>query len=198
MISCAASPLDSNPCFPSSATVTMSSGASVLIDTLKEGDSVLASTIDGVITHDTVTLLSIAKPDATASFVSLSTSSNLTLSLTAGHHLPVGTTCCAQLKKAQDIKLGETVWTAQAGSIRPTVITNKLITHSKGLHSPVLMAGGFPIVDGFITAFDSINKVALAKKGLSSILTACQATGTCALFRDLFFDKDGEYVTATH
>jgi hypothetical protein len=53
-----------NPCFPSSATVTMADGTTSRIDALKAGDAIIATTIDGTLTTDTVSPLSIAYPTA--------------------------------------------------------------------------------------------------------------------------------------
>lgn len=158
----------------------------------------LATTLDGFPISDTVTLLSIAKPKAVAPFISL-TANNMTLMLTAEHHLPVGSPCCKTVKKAKDVVEGEIIWTSGAqGTINSAVVTKKgLDTFGTGLHSPVLMNGGFPVVNGFVTSFDSIEKVSLAKHGLPSILQACKVTGTCELFRDLFFGDDKKYVASS-
>jgi hypothetical protein len=43
----------------------------------------------------------------------------------------------------------------------------------------VLAAGGFPIIDGFVTSFDDLRSVTLASYGLPHVLRACKATGTC-------------------
>ena len=182
-----------DPCFPSDAKVTLANGTVVSIDSLTKGDTIFVATLDGVIATDEVTLLSIALPERTAPFISLSTA-NATLRLTSEHHLPVGPTCCDSVKKAKDVVKGDVVWTANTKAISSMVITEVSVANGVGLHSPVLMNGGFPIVDGFVTSFDSLEKVKLARKGLSSVLEACTATGTCELFRNLFFGGDEKYV----
>ena len=91
------------PCFPGSAKVTLASGKVSTVDTLKEGDSIVAATADGSLTTDTVSFLSLAKPSASvADFVHLRTAS-ANLTLTPAHHLPVGKTCCSELKQAKDV-----------------------------------------------------------------------------------------------
>ena len=76
--------------------MTKADGTPARIVALKEGDAILAATADGALTLDTVSLLSIAKPDASASFVMLTTNHTLTagakanLTLTPEHHVPVG------------------------------------------------------------------------------------------------------------
>ena len=114
--------------------------------------------------------------------------------MTAEHHLPVGPMCCGHLKKAKDVVEGDIVWTAHSKRISSAVVTKRSIVNGVGLHSPVLMNGGFPIVDDFVTSFDSIEKISLARKGLSSVLSACTATGTCELFRNVFFGQDEKYI----
>ena len=49
---------EAEPCFPSSATVTKADGTTITIDTLKEGDEIVAATSDGSLTTDTVAIQS--------------------------------------------------------------------------------------------------------------------------------------------
>merc|ERR1711935_2218 len=102
------------------------------VDALVEGDEIVATTEDGTLTTDTVSLLSIRQPEVNAQFLVLATSSNATLTL--------------------------------------------------------------PVVDGLVTAFDSIDKVRLAQFGLAPLIAACKKSGTCAKFRELFLAGDGKYV----
>ena len=107
----------------------------------------------------------------------------------------------------KDVTVGETIWAAapsvrgrrDATSVDPGVVpqTIKSTAHfvkGRGLHSPVLTNGGFPIIDGIVTAFDSIEKVTLAKHGLAPLLAACKATGTCDDFKSMFLHEVLEYV----
>jgi hypothetical protein len=184
------------PCFPSAAKVTKADGTPVRIDALKEGDEIVAATADGTLTTDTVSLLSVAKPEAEgASYVALATDANTTLTLTPGHHVPVGAACCSTLKQAKDVEVGEKMWAVKDGAATATTVTAKTASvKASGLHSPVLTNGGFPIVDGVVTSFDSIDKVTLAKHGLAPLLKACKATGTCETFRDMFLGDDRQYI----
>ena len=179
---------EANPCFPSTATVIKADGGAVSsvvsIASLKEGDVILAAAADGTLTTDTVSLLSIAKPEATATFITLTIAAGKSLNLTAEHHLPIGPVCCSTLKQAKDIAVGETVWTVTgavsgAATVAATVSAVSRAV-KKGLHSPVLAAGSFPIVDGFVTSFDTLQSVTLASYGLPALLHACKATGMCA------------------
>ena len=64
-----------------------------------------------------------------------------------------------------------------------TIVTEKTYATSWGLHSPVLVNGGFPVINGLVTSFDRIEMVNLAAFGLLSWLeTICKATSTCWLF----------------
>jgi len=167
------------PCFPSSATVTRADGTPAPMDALMEGDVVLAATAAGKLTTDTVSLLSIAKPEAEATFVTLATDAGKTLTLTPEHHLPVGEACCSTLKKAKEVVEGETVWTTGGAAL----VTKKGAAIAKGLHSPVLTNGNFPVVDGVVTSFDTMFGVKLAEYGLKYAIPLCRATGSCLLFR---------------
>jgi hypothetical protein len=136
-----------------------------------------------------------SKPEVVGvAYYALATASRKTLTLTPGHHVPVGAECCSTLKKAKDVEVGETVWVAveEASKATATTVTSKSSSsvNALGLHSPVLTNGGFPIVDGVVTSFDSIDKVTLAKHGLAPLLKACKATGTCEMFRDMFLSAE--------
>jgi archaellum component FlaG (FlaF/FlaG flagellin family) len=153
---------------------------------------IVAAAHDGTLTTDTVSLLSIVKLEVKgATHVAITTVDNKTLTLTPGHHVPVGAACCLMLKQAKDIEIGEKMWAVKDGKATATTVTTKTaFVKATGLHSPVLTNGGFPVVDGFVTSFDSIDKVTLAKHGLAPLLKACKATGTCENFRDMFFSAD--------
>jgi len=179
-------PPDADPCFPGTALVTLADGTLSRIDALKEGTSILSATTEGGITTDTVTLLSIVKPEATAKFLTFTTANNNTLTLTPEHHLPVGPTCCSTIRKAKDVPIGATVWMVEAAELTSVLITSKEIVNAVVLHSPVLSKGGLPIVNGFVTSFDSIEKVTIARYGLTFLLKACAVTGTCEYLRSLF------------
>ena len=155
------------PCFPSSSMVTLATGVSVRIDSLREGSRILAATADGTLTTDEVSALSIARPHARASFVVVTTASGARLSLTPEHHVAVGDACCTTLKKAKDLLANQDrLWrvepAARGERMRAEIVSSIAHSTDVGLHSPVMRAGGFPIVDGFATAFDSIGIVHLA------------------------------------
>jgi hypothetical protein len=188
---------EEDPCFPSDAIVTKADGTPSRIDALKEGDEILAATADGILTTDTVSFLSIAKTEIKAEYAALATAANKTLTLTPGHHVSVGASCCSTLRQAKDIEVGETVWAVKDGKATATTVTAKAAAvEATGLHSPVLTNGGFPIVDGVVTSFDSIDKVTLAKHGLAPLLKACKATGTCETFRDMFLSTEDRHYIA--
>lgn len=100
---------DEDPCFPSAAMVTKADGTATRLLDLKEGDEIVAASETGTLTTDIVSLLSIAQPEAVATFVNLTTAAGTSLLLTADHHLPVGSVCCSTLKKSKDVTVGETV-----------------------------------------------------------------------------------------
>lgn len=178
----------SNPCFPSTAVVTMADGSTVRVDRLKEGDSILAATMGGQLTMDTVSLLSIAMPEAQATFLTLTTANGRNLTLTPAHHLPAGPVCCSALKLASEVEVGETIWIAagKAGATaEAAAVTQVFKTAGIGLHSPVLTSGSLPIVDGFVTSFDSALKIALASYGLPLL----EAAGMTGFFRRAFLKE---------
>ena len=88
------------------------------------------------------------------------------------------------------------MWAVKGGKASATTVTAIAKAHAKGLHSPVLLYGGFPVVDGLVTSFDSIEKVELAKVALGPLLSACKVTKSCDKFKELFLAGDRKYVEA--
>lgn len=119
----------------------------------------------------------------------LTTNDGTTIKLTAGHHLPVGATCCSVLKQAGDIEVGEIVYLAR-GIASATTVTEVSEAVDKGVHSPVLQHGTYPVVDGVVTSFDSKAKVGLASYGLPLL----EAAGAADLFRRTFLGAEHKYI----
>ena len=182
-----------NPCFPSEALITMANGTPRRLDALRVGDAIVAARADGTLTTDTVSTLSLADADVQGTtFVVLTTASGRNLTLTPTHHVPVGAACCADLKQAKDVAIGETIYEAVSVSaaVRATQV-KKIGTATKpGLHSPVLSHGTMPIVNGVATSFDALHNVRLATYGLPLL----EATGLTATFRDAFLGAHRKYI----
>ena len=147
----------------------------------------------GTLTTDTVSILSLADADVQGTtFVVLTTASGRNLTLTPTHHVPVGAACCADLKQAKDVAIGETIYEAisVSAAVRATQV-KKIGTATKpGLHSPVLSHGTMPIVNGVATSFDALHNVRLATYGLPLL----EATGLTATFRDAFLGAHRKYI----
>jgi len=152
------------------------------LEALRAGDTIVAARADGTLTNDIVSPLSLADADVKGtSFVVLTTESGRELTLTPTHHVPVGATCCANLKEAKDIVIGETVYEAVVSAAVHATQVKKIGSVTKsGLHSPVLTHGAMPIVNGVVTSFDSMEIVRLATYGLPLL----EATGLTDTFRD--------------
>jgi len=184
------------PCFPSSAVVTLADGTPTTISNLREGDSIVAATADGALTTDTVSLFSLANKDAEAMFALIVTDANNTMALTPTHHMPVGASCCSTLKQAIDVSVGDTVWIASAGAVRPQTVAEVSLETRRGLHSPLLTHGTFPLVDGFVTSFNSMSIVAFDGLVLPFVLPLCKATSTCSLLRHAVAAAECAYKSA--
>ena len=175
-----------NPCFPSTAKVAMADGSLRRVDALKAGDQILAvNRADGARTTDIVSALSLADPAAEAAFLTLTTTAG-NLTLTASHHVPIGAVCCSVLKTAAELRAGDALWKVAGGAAIATSIIRVTKATHRGLHSPVLVHGNHPVVDGFVTAFDSAAKVTFA----SYALPLLEATGMTASFRRAFLEGD--------
>ena len=169
-------------CFPSDAQVTMVDGMPRRLDALRAGDTIVAARADGTLTNDIVSHLSLADADAQGtSFVVLTTASGRNVTLTPTHHVPVGASCCANLKEAKDIVVGETVYeSVVSATVRATQVKKIATAIKQGLHSPVLSHGSMPIVNGVVTSFDSMEIVRLA----AYTLPLLEAAGLTTTFRD--------------
>ena len=128
-------PPGENPCFPSSAVVFRANGTRARVDALRTGDAIRALTLAGELTTDTVSLLSIARPEATAVFVHLSLEGGVAIQLTAAHHVPVGGRCCARLKMAADVAVGDTLWAVEGDTAVPRKAIGSHLVDGTGLHS---------------------------------------------------------------
>lgn len=164
-------PPSRSPCFPAAATVVLEHGQTVPINSLRAGDRIMATDAAGRVTADTVSSFSLADPSATNRvFVELRTDAGHTLRLTPDHHLPIGPVCCSELKRAGDVLVGDVAWWSPANSTRaaaqPQRVLHAALTLDEGLFSPVLRCGGYPIVDRFVTSFDSEGRVRLAAYAL--------------------------------
>ena len=169
----------------------LASGAKKSLDTLQLGDEIIVATAEGVLTTDTVSALSLADEDAESTFLVLSTAAGRNVTLTKAHHVPVGPSCCAILKTAGEIELGDTIWlSSTTGAAVPSAVAKMATVSKKGLHSPVMTNGHFPLVDGIVTAFDSINMVTVAGYGIPIL----EATGTIELFKRVAFDSQRKFL----
>jgi hypothetical protein len=159
---------------------------------LQLGDEIVVSTAAGVLTTDFVSALSLANKDAEPTFfLVLSTAAGRTVTLTEGHHIPVGPSCCATLVTADEVQMGDTVWIASTtGAAVPSTVTKVAKVSKKGLHSPVMTNGHFPLVDGVVTAFDSIHMVTAA----GYFLPMLETTGFVHLFKRAAFDSERKFI----
>jgi len=78
------------------------------------------------------------------------------------------------------VLIGDTLWAVEAGTAVPRKVVGMATVQGRGLHSPVLSHGSFPIIDGLVASYDTIQSVTLASYGLSPLLHACAATRTCS------------------
>lgn len=174
-------------CFPADATVTRADGRTARLDEIELGDEIAAFTPEGLPTIDTVSVFSLGQRSVSATFVSLETHSHLGrkgLSLTPDHHLPVGASCCSNLAMAKSLQVGDTVWLAAADG-RPTAqtISHISLTVQDGLFNPLLTHGSMPIVDGFVTSFNSMEVVRMDSIAVPWLESVCSSTGTCTAVR---------------
>ena len=144
-----------------------------------------------------VSIFSLADTKAEATFIMLRTDGGITLTLTPTHHLPVGASCCSNLKMAREVAVGETVWAVGGASrsITAQTIASKGITIETGLHNPLLTNGHFPLVNNVTTSFNTFTIVTLDAYAVPFLTALCKATGTCASLRKAIAAAECAYKT---
>lgn len=165
----------SQPCFPSDATAVLGNGTKTKLADVRPGDEVVARTLRGARTTGTVSRMSTARTDEDALFYRVTTEDGATLHVTGDHRLPTGGRCCDELVRARDVRPGDVLWrsgdfvtTDGDGAVVPAVVRSVYSNVLKrGLHSPVLTNGDLPVVDSFVTSFESVPVLYLVKYGLS-------------------------------
>ena len=184
-------------CFPSASTVTLADGITQLrMDELRHGDAVRAVTRDGKLTTDTVSFLSLADTAAVATFVRITTEGGTVVTLTPEHRLPVGEACCGTLNQAKGVERGDTIWVAAGGggvAPAPQRIATTARVEAKGLHSPVLTHGTFPLIEE-ACASNPLADVALTGQNFEAMEAlamaddaACSRAGVVTAFDSLGF-----------
>ncbi|EOD21039.1 hypothetical protein EMIHUDRAFT_354996, partial [Emiliania huxleyi CCMP1516] len=124
----------------------------------------------GTLGFDVVSSFSLADPSAKAAFLSLTTAT-ATVTLTPTHKLPAGP--AKALKQASEVAVGETVWIASpaAGTLAP--VLGIASVEAEGLHSPLTKHGGWPVVDGVATSYNSAAVVARNKYLVPLVEAVC-------------------------
>jgi len=143
--------------------------------------------MDGSFFYDDVTFLSIARDNVSTHFVNLETAAGKKLTLTPQHHLPVGATCCSDVRMAKYVQPNDTVWihdnVANAPISTTVTKTDTIFLVNAGLHNPLLKHGGLPVVDGVVTAFNTLETMKFESAVLPYVVEMCTATATCTLFK---------------
>ena len=89
------------------------------------------------------------------------------------------------------LQLGDTMWiVSTTGAAIPAAVTKIAQVSKMGLHSPVMTHGSFPLVDGVVTAFDSIHMVTAA----GYFLPMLETTGTIELFKSVALHRERKYI----
>jgi hypothetical protein len=154
-------------CFPNYASVLRADGTSVTVAELRRGDKIIATNEAGERVVDEVAFASLADDDAVQkAFLEVTTSHGAVLTMTAGHHLPVGDTCCTLLVTAGNLQVGDHIWVLSEGD---TIVGKQQVVSIRdvvadGLYSPILIGGGFPVVSGIVTAFGPLSDVRAAAR----------------------------------
>ncbi|EOD27958.1 hypothetical protein EMIHUDRAFT_235430 [Emiliania huxleyi CCMP1516] len=128
----------------------------------------------GTLGFDAASSFSLADPSAKAAFLSLATAT-VTVTLTPTHKLPAGP--AKELKQASEVAVGEMIWIASpaAGALAPVLKITKVV--ADGLHSPLTKHGGWPVVDGVATSYNSAAVVARNKYLVPLVEAVCPSLG---------------------
>jgi hypothetical protein len=172
----------SGDCFPSAAKVHTKDYGQVRIDSLQQGSLILSVDDSGRTFYDEVSFYSLADPwRKLEAFLIVETSTNRVIRITGAHHLPVGPTCCDNLTIAKKLRVGDHIWTVAPGDHTAALDTVKFIATvvDDGMHSPVMLQGGHPVVDGVVTSFDNRESMNIASRWMPVLDRLCTAGNVC-------------------
>eukprot|EP00042_Codosiga_hollandica_P043426 m.411280 g.411280 ORF g.411280 m.411280 type:complete len:242 (-) comp56552_c0_seq12:132-857(-) len=127
-------------CFPEDATVELENGDTKTMAQLAVGDKVLV----GPNLFSEVYMFSHKNTDATSSFVTLTTSANQSVSLTADHY----TYANGKLMTAGSVKVGDVLLAADGSEVTVTAVSS---TTGRGLYNPHTLQGDI-VVNGIKTS----------------------------------------------
>jgi desert hedgehog len=130
----------SSKCFPAVATVELESGVTVRMDALAVGDRVKV----GVDTYSEVIMFSHALGTVESEFISLTTASGATLTLTGGHYLYAN----GELVAASAVNVGDRL-TLASGAESP--VTHVSAARGVGLYNPQTLHGDV-VVEGVVSS----------------------------------------------
>jgi len=71
----------------------------------------------------------------------------------------VGSQCCFNLKMAKDVVLGDHVWLTEGHELISSEISHISLTVKEGLHNPLMKKGGFPVINGIVTSYNTARVV---------------------------------------
>eukprot|EP00042_Codosiga_hollandica_P043434 m.411268 g.411268 ORF g.411268 m.411268 type:complete len:242 (-) comp56552_c0_seq8:120-845(-) len=127
-------------CFPEDATVELENGDTKTMAQLAVGDKVLV----GPNLFSEVYMFSHKNTDATATFVTLATSGNHSLALTADHYIYAND----KLMTAGSVKVGDVLQAADGSEVSVTAVSS---TTARGLYNPHTLSGDI-VVNGIKTS----------------------------------------------
>eukprot|EP00042_Codosiga_hollandica_P043431 m.411246 g.411246 ORF g.411246 m.411246 type:complete len:245 (-) comp56552_c0_seq4:120-854(-) len=127
-------------CFPEDATVQLENGDTKTMAQLAVGDKVLV----GPNLFSEVYMFSHKNTDATATFVTLATSGNHSLALTADHYIYAND----KLMTAGSVKVGDVLQAADGSEVSVTAVSS---TTARGLYNPHTLSGDI-VVNGIKTS----------------------------------------------
>merc|ERR1712124_71749 len=96
----------------------------------------------------------------------------------------------------KNLDVGDNLWLLVDGKPLPVAhkITDVSVVVDHGLHSPVLINGGLPLVNGFVTSFDESATVKTATNWLPTMIDLCKATGTCSVAKRFFAFSENKHI----
>lgn len=148
-------------CFPGSALVTARRDGSahpevLRMEQLHIGDKVLTRGPGGSLVYDDVYVFGHEDPAALSTFVQIHIQgAEQPLELTSGHFVPVASaTSTRRMKRAQDVRVGDTMYQAVGGRLQPEAVTRVAFVERRGLYNPFTL-GGDIVVNGVLTSVHS-------------------------------------------
>ncbi|KAJ8032268.1 GTPase IMAP family member 4 [Holothuria leucospilota] len=178
-------------CFPGKAMITTKSSGIIPVSSVRIGDKVLTSSSEGTKTFQDVYLIPHADSNDLVTYVSITTNSKATINLSPNHYLYEGS--LKNHKRADEIKVGDMLFTLQDGMCLPDRVTAVKQSIFKGAYCPYTLNGKV-IVDCIAVSCFTTTFSPLVSQRLLAPLRVLYSVMPLPMYKSIFKTSNIVYV----